>query len=233
MTRVIFGAGMVGAMWRYYATRAGLRVLSVERDQPAAGSSGHARALCSGKEMDREFEMTRPDMRQWHEWRRRSPTTSSTTTARRDHGDRAPESMARAAELAKDLGGHRDRRSKSWTRRPAPERAVARDDLAGGFFYPATARWSPRRAVVAVLRAAVDGGAELRVHEEVLDLLAGPDGVVTGLRTRGARCGSPRSVIAGGFVERRLGERNGLTLPIPTKGTCWCSNGRVFPITTR
>ncbi len=231
---VIVGAGMVGAMCAYYATRAGLRVAVVERDQPAAGSSGacEGNLLLWDKEMEREFDLTRLSMREWHQVAEAIPYDFE--YHHRKGGIMVierPESMARAAGLAKELaatGVEVEELDAAALHEKEPSLAP---DLAGGFFYPGDCQVEPRRAVVAVLRAAVDGGAELRIHEEVLDLLAGPDGVVTGLRTSKGEVRSPRVVIAAGSWSGVLGERLGLTLPItPRKGHVLVLERTRFPI---
>ena len=167
---VIVGAGMVGAMCAYYATRAGLRVAVVERDQPAAGSSGacEGNLLLWDKEMEREFDLTRLSMREWHQVAEAIPYDFE--YHHRKGGIMVierPESMARAAGLAKELaatGVEVEELDAAALHEKEPSLAP---DLAGGFFYPGDCQVEPRRAVVAVLRAAVDGGAELRIHEEV------------------------------------------------------------------
>lgn len=219
---IIIGAGVVGAACGYFAQRAGLRTVVIERDVPCAGSSGacEGNLLLWDKGYGPELDLGRLSFETWDLLARELPYDFE--YHRRKGGlmiVEREESMARAEQHANALaatGLEVEVIGREALRQKEP---VLASDLAGAIYSPTDSQVEPRRATIAYLRAAIDRGAELRIREPVLEILAGGDGAVRGVRTAKGVVEAPRVVVAAGSWSGQLGELAGVELPIePRKG---------------
>jgi glycine/D-amino acid oxidase-like deaminating enzyme len=219
---IVIGAGVVGAACTYFAARAGLKTVCVERDLPCAGSSGacegnlllwdkgHGPELALGRLTFEAWDMVATEIPYDFEYHRNKggimviereatlPAAEAHARVLAANGIEV-ELLDRAALLAKE-----------------PHVAP---DLAGGLFSPTDSQVEPRRATIAYLRGAIDRGAELRTHEAVEAVLTDSAGAVRGVRTPRGEIAASQVVLAAGSWTGEFGESAGLDIPVqPRKG---------------
>ncbi|MFH8618758.1 NAD(P)/FAD-dependent oxidoreductase [Streptomyces sp. NPDC017979] len=221
---VVVGAGVIGAACAYYATRAGLRVTVVDRGTPAGGTTGagEGNLLVSDKEPGPELELARLSLRLWRELA--ADLTDGTDGFEYEAkgglvvaGDDAELTALRRLAVLQRAAGV-DAREVPDDRLHDLEPHLA-PDLAGGFHYPEDAQVQPALAAARLLRAARSAGAEVRIGEEVVDVLTTPGGAIRGVRTTRTELRTPAVVNAAGVWGGEVARLAGAPLPVlPRRG---------------
>lgn len=217
---VIVGAGVVGAACAYFATRAGLDVLVLDRGAVAGGTSSHGEGnlLVSDKEAGPELDLARLSQATWrgdlaehgHLW---------------EYHDKGGLVVAATAEAAASLRRLTVEQRRSGVRAadlsapelPAFEPHLSRD-LVGGAYYPDDAQLQPMLAAAHLLRLSRENGAEVRTGTEVVGMLRDGD-AVTGVRTPGGEVAAPAVLNAAGPWSSSVAALAGVELPVlPRRG---------------
>jgi glycine/D-amino acid oxidase-like deaminating enzyme len=181
---VIIGAGIVGSACAYFAARAGWDVVVLERDLPASGTSSRCEGniLLSDKELGPELDLARYSLDVWKgelaefaprwEFEAKGGVIVAST----------PRSVA-ALEHLVATQATRDVHS-TWLDADALREVEPHINPAAlaGALYPQDSQVQPMLAAAHLLRLARDLGAQVRLHEEVRELLTA-GGRVVGVRT--------------------------------------------------
>lgn len=217
---VVVGAGAVGAACAYFAARAGLHVVVVDRGPVAGGTSsaGEGNLLVSDKEPGAELELALLSRRIWtddlaahgHHWEFESK--GGLVVSDDEAGVHALESLAvhqRTAGIeavpvtADEL--------------PAYEPHLVRT-LAGGMFYPQDAQVQPMLLTAHLLRLARELGAHVVTGSAVTGFLRAGD-AVTGVRTSAGSISAPAVLNAAGTWSGEIARLAGVHLPVlPRRG---------------
>ena len=217
---VVIGAGAVGAACAYFAARAGLRVVVLDRGPVAGGTSsaGEGNLLVSDKEPGPELDLALLSRRVW-------------TDDLGEHGrhwefeakgglvvgdtDAGLEALAGFAEHQRSVGVEAVRVAHDEL--PAYEPHLTRD-VAGGVFYPQDAQVQPMLLTAHLLRLARGLGAQVVTGSEVTGFLR--DGNrVTGVRTRSGRISAGAVLNASGTWSGEVAALAGVGLPVlPRRG---------------
>jgi glycine/D-amino acid oxidase-like deaminating enzyme len=219
---VIVGSGMVGAACAYYAARAGLDVVLVERGAVAGGTSGagEGNLLVSDKLPGPELELAQLSERLWRE------------LADEPFGRDLEFELKGGLVVAADAQGLAalEKLAEEQRRNGVEAQSVGADDLgdvephlaaglAGGVFYPQDAQVQPALAAAHLIRAARQAGAQLRIGETVTQVLLTPSGAVRGVGTDHGEIHAPAVVNAAGVWGGELAKLAGVTLPVlPRRG---------------
>jgi glycine/D-amino acid oxidase-like deaminating enzyme len=218
----VIGAGIVGAACAYSLARAGLSVLALERDFPAAGTSRACDGLilCCDKTSPAELELAQVSAGLWaglaegldldFEYGNTGvivvyATVEGLEAGRKQAIDRCGcgvkvEMLDAAGLLALE-----------------PNLAP---DLAGGIYYLDEAQVDARRATLALLQAARRCGAELRQGVSVTGLRRDAGGRVVAALTTEGEIEAGAFVLAAGVWSNEIAASAGLQLPVrPRKGT--------------
>jgi glycine/D-amino acid oxidase-like deaminating enzyme len=219
---IVIGAGVVGAACTYFAARAGLKVVCIERDLPCAGSSGacEGNLLLWDKGHGPELALGRLAFEAWDQVATEVPYDFE---YHRNKGGimliEREESVSAAGAHAKTLAANGVEVELLGAAELRAKEPHVAPDLAGGLFSPTDSQVEPRRATIAYLRGAIDRGAELRTHEPVVGLLDAHDGAIRGVRTAKGEVHAERVVLAAGSWTGEFAESVGLQVPIePRKG---------------
>ncbi|MET8826984.1 FAD-binding oxidoreductase [Streptomyces sp. NPDC004610] len=215
---VVVGAGMVGAACAYYAGRAGLDVVVVDRGSVAGGTTGagEGNLLLSDKEPGSELELALLSARLWGEVAEEFGAAieyeakGGVVVARDPGGLAALEAFAdtqRACGVrAESVGGDRLRELEPYLT----------PDAVGGVLYPQDAQVMPALAAAQLLRAS---GAEVHIGRTVVGVLRGPGGAVRGVRTDRGDLHAPCVVNAAGTWGGEVAALAGVPLPVlPRRG---------------
>lgn len=217
---VVIGAGAVGAACAYFAARAGLRVVVVDRGPVAGGTSsaGEGNLLVSDKEPGPELELALLSRRVWtddlaehgHQWEFESK--GGLVVSDTDDAVAALEASAvhqRAAGI--------DARPVGADELPAYEPHLTRD-LAGGMFYPQDAQVQPMLLTAHLLRLARGLGAQVVTGSAVTGFLRDGD-AVTGVTTSSGPISAPAVLNAAGTWSGEVALLAGVHLPVlPRRG---------------
>ncbi|MFJ3583063.1 NAD(P)/FAD-dependent oxidoreductase [Streptomyces sp. NPDC090127] len=216
---IVVGAGMIGAACAYYAARAGLSVIVVDRGPVAGGTTGagEGNLLVSDKEPGPELDLALLSLRLWREL---TPALRAETEFEAKGGlvvasdPTGLDALRRFAELQGAAGVEAYEIPGDRLHDLEPHLA---DGLAGAFHYPQDAQVQPALAASRLLRAS---GATPRLGEQVTALLTGADGAVRGIRTAtGAELYAPNVVNAAGSWGGELARLAGVALPVlPRRG---------------
>ena len=217
---VVIGAGAVGAACAYFAARAGLRVVVLDRGPVAGGTSsaGEGNLLVSDKEPGPELDLALLSRRLWtedlgrdaHSWELEAKGGLVV-------GDDAAglDALVAFAEHQRAVGveavvvGHDDL--------PAYEPHLTRA-VAGGVFYPQDAQVQPMLLTAHLLRLARRLGAQVVTGSEVVGLLRDGDRV-TGVRTATGRISAGAVLNAAGTWSGAVAGLAGVDLPVlPRRG---------------
>jgi glycine/D-amino acid oxidase-like deaminating enzyme len=220
---VVVGAGLVGAACAYYAARAGLRVVVLDRGAVAGGTTGagEGNLLVSDKSPGPELDLTLHSLALWREL---GSTLDGGRFELEAKGGLMVASTVDGLAALRDLGAGQ-RAAGVTVVEASPEELREREPhlaegLAGGAFYPEDLQVQPMLAAAHLLRAAVrDHGATLRTGTGVTGIERDADGRVAGVRTASGRIEAPAVVNAAGTWAGELARFAGVDLPImPRRG---------------
>ena len=219
---VIIGGGMIGAACAYYAARAGLEVVLVDRGGIAGGTTGagEGNLLVSDKLPGPELDLALLSGQLWHE------------LANEPFGRDIEYELKGGLVVASDAQGLAALEKLASEQRDSgvESRSVAADELselephlatglAGGVFYPQDAQVQPALSAAQLIRAARHAGAQLRTGEAVTQVLLTPGGAIRGVRTERGEIHAPAVVNAAGVWGGEVAELAGVTLPVlPRRG---------------
>lgn len=216
---VVIGAGVVGAATAWYATRAGLRVVVVDRGSVAGGTTGagEGNVLVSDKPPGAELDLALRSSRLWRELA--------------DEVGGFEYEPKGGLVVAASAGGF-----ESLTELAAAQAAAGVDTvvvaadglaehephlgpgLAGGVLYPQDGQVQPMLAAARLLRAARLAGAEVRTGAEVTGFLRDGDRV-TGVRTLDGDIAAGAVVNAAGTWGGEVAALAGVRVPVlPRRG---------------
>ena len=220
---VVIGAGIVGAACAYFAARAGLRVVVVDRGPVAGGttSAGEGNLLVSDKEPGPELALMQHSLRLWAEIGDRLGAEEIELEPK---GGLVVASTAEALAALRDLGGRHRTEEVAVTDVAgaglADYEPHLAPDLAGGAHYPQDMQVQPMLATAHLLRAAVlEHGVDVRFGETVTGIDRGGDGRVVGVRTSAGSIASPAVVNAAGVWAADVARLAGVDLPVlPRRG---------------
>ena len=220
---VVIGAGIVGASCAYFAARAGLRVVVVDRGPVAGGttSAGEGNLLVSDKEPGPELALMQHSLRLWAEIGDRLGAEEIELEPK---GGLVVASTAEALAALRDLGGRHQTAGVAVTDVAGTDLADYEPhlapDLAGGAHYPQDMQVQPMLATAHLLRAAVrEHGVEVRFGETVTGIDHGADGRVVGVRTSVGPIAAPAVVNAAGVWAADVARLAGVDLPVlPRRG---------------
>ncbi len=213
---------MVGAACAYYAARAGLSVVLVDRGPVAGGTTGagEGNLLVSDKPPGPELDLALLSLRLWRALAQ-DPLGRAIEFEPKGGlvvaGD--PKSLEALTGLAADqrrAGVEAEPVAADELRGLEPHLTTG---LAGGVFYPQDAQVQPALAAAHLIRAARRRGARLRTGETVTGFSFAPDGAVRGVRTDRGVIHTPAVVNAAGVWGGEVADRAGVTLPVlPRRG---------------
>lgn len=219
---MIIGAGMVGAACAYYAARAGLDVVVVDRGPVAGGTTGagEGNLLVSDKAPGPELDLALLSERLWRELAAEPfgraveyEPKGGLVVAQDEKGLAA---LSAFAEEQRQQGVHATPVAADSLKELEPHLAPG---LAGGVFYPQDAQVQPALAAAHLIRAAGGSGATLRTGETVTHLLRTPGGAVRGVRTSRGEIHAPAVVNAAGVWGGEVAALGAVTLPVlPRRG---------------
>ena len=219
---VIIGAGMVGAACAYYAARAGLDVLVVDRGSVAGGTTGagEGNLLVSDKPPGAELALALLSERLWRE------LAAERFGAAIEYEPKGGLVVAQDEKSLDALNAFADGQSQYGVH-ATPVAADSLSELephlasglAGGVFYPQDAQVQPALAAAHLIRAAGGSGAKLRTAETVTQLLRTPSGAIRGVRTNRGDIHAPAVVNAAGVWGGEVAALAAVTLPVlPRRG---------------
>ncbi|MEW2301536.1 FAD-binding oxidoreductase [Streptomyces sp. NPDC006655] len=215
---VVVGAGMVGAACAWYASRAGLDVVVVDRGPVAGGTTGagEGNLLVSDKEPGPELELALLSGRLWAdlaadlgdriEYEAKGGLVVAASPAELTALELLAAGQRAAGVRAEAVGADR---------LPDLEPYLA-PGLVGAVHYPQDAQVMPALAAAHLLRAS---GARLAAGRTVTGVLRGADGTVRGVRTDHGDLHAPAVVNAAGTWGGELAALAGVHLPVlPRRG---------------
>ncbi|MEV0481669.1 FAD-binding oxidoreductase [Streptomyces sp. NPDC050508] len=215
---VVVGAGMVGAACAFYAARADLDVIIVDRGPVSGGTTGagEGNLLVSDKEPGPELDLALLSGRLWAqlaegigefvEYEAKGGLVVASTPGGLTALERFAEEQRAAGVVAEPVGG-----DGLYALEPhlAP-------GLPGGVYYPQDCQVMPALAAAHLVRAS---GARLFTGRTVTDVLLKADGTVQGVRTDRGDILAPTLVNAAGTWGGELAALAGVTLPVlPRRG---------------
>lgn len=220
---VVVGAGIIGAACAFYAARAGLKVLVLDRGPVAGGTSsaGEGNILLSDKPPGPELTLGIHSVRLWHELaaelggerfeldRKGGLVVGSTVDALPGLGTLAAEHRV-AGLTVTDVGAGE----------LADYEPALAPGLAGGAYYPEDLQVQPMLATAELLRAARARGATVRTGVEVTGIVRSDgDGRVVAVRTAGAETPTAAVVNAAGTWSGDVAALAGASVPVaPRRG---------------
>ncbi|NJC24097.1 glycine/D-amino acid oxidase-like deaminating enzyme [Arthrobacter pigmenti] len=217
---VIIGAGAVGAASAYFAAKAGLKVVVLERGAISGGTSsaGEGNILVSDKEAGPELDLSLYSQQVWREdlqefgasWEFESKgglvvaATENGAASLRELAIRQRSSGIDVTDV--DAGSLHEY-----------EPHLSRD-LTGGAFYPQDAQVQPMLMVAHLLRLARELGAEVHTNVEVTGFLRSGTSV-TGVRTAKGDFSAGAVLNAAGTWAGQVADLAGVVLPVlPRRG---------------
>jgi D-hydroxyproline dehydrogenase subunit beta len=223
MTRVVVvGAGMVGASCAYYAARAGLDVLVLDRGPVGSGttSRGEGNILVSDKAPGPELDLALLSLRLWHEL---GDEVGAAALELEHKGglvvatsDAALTGLHAFAGAQAVSGVDVERVELGWLRDLEPHLAA---DLPGGVRYPQDLQVMPVLAAATLLQAARRLGAQVRTGVEVTGIELDDAGAVRAVVTGAGRHPASAVVNATGTWGGTVATSFGAPIPVlPRRG---------------
>ncbi|MFD5099287.1 NAD(P)/FAD-dependent oxidoreductase [Streptomyces albidochromogenes] len=223
---VVVGAGMVGAACAFYAARAGLRTVLVDRGPVAGGTTGagEGNLLVSDKEPGPELELALLSLKLWRRLVEEEPGLRAAVEYEAKGGLVVGSGYAGLAALEEFAARQRAFGvaaagvDASELRSLEPHLAGG---LAGGVLYPQDCQVMPALAAARLVREARRAGAVLRTGEVVTAVrrAAGDGGRVLGVRTGRGDIHAPAVVNAAGTWGGGIAALAGAHLPVlPRRG---------------
>ncbi|MBS2963125.1 FAD-binding oxidoreductase [Actinocrinis puniceicyclus] len=220
---VVVGAGVVGAACAYYAARAGLDVVVVDRGPVAGGTTGagEGNLLVSDKPPGPELDLALLSTRLWRQLAAEPPFARAVeyepkgglVVASEERGLAALNALA---DEQRRCGVEAEPVAADRLRDVEPGLAPG---LAGGVFYRQDAQVQPALAAAYLIREARAAGARVRTGETVTALLRTPGGALRGVRTGRGELHAPAVVNAAGVWGGEVAALAGATLPVrPRRG---------------
>ncbi|MFC6016442.1 NAD(P)/FAD-dependent oxidoreductase [Plantactinospora solaniradicis] len=220
----VVGAGIVGAACAYACARRGLTVVVLERAGLVAGAtgSGEGNLLVSDKPPGPELDLALLSNGLWQHWEAELAGRYGDIELERKGGLIVTETAAGLVGLRATATAQAEAGVVVEPLDPAGVRghepAITRQ-VAGGVFYPQDMQVMPARAAAALLAAARDHGAEVRLRTEVTALLRNAAGRVVGVDTDAGPVAAGHVVNAAGAWAGRLGGSAGAAVPVaPRRG---------------
>ncbi|HEU4568235.1 MAG TPA: FAD-binding oxidoreductase [Marmoricola sp.] len=217
---VVVGGGIVGAACAFYATRAGLSVIVLERGAVGSGttSRGEGNILVSDKGPGPELELALCSRRLWLELGEDLDTDAIEL-------DEKGGLVVATTDLGPLLAFAEGQRVAGVEATPVPadrlgdlEPHLARD-LPGGMHYPQDLQVQPVLAASALVRAAQQHGARLEQGVEVTAVERDGSGAVSAVLASGRRFPTGAVVNAAGTWGSEVSERLGGPVPVlPRRG---------------
>jgi D-hydroxyproline dehydrogenase subunit beta len=221
---VIVGGGIVGAACAYYAARAGLDAVVIDRGPVAGGTtgSGEGNILLSDKSPGPELNLALLSARLWQEIAAERLGSERDIEFELKGGlvvaadSQALDALTAFAEQQRGRGVEARRVAADELDALEPHLAAG---LAGGVFYPQDAQVQPALAAAHLMVAARRAGARLRIGEVVTQVLRTPDGAVRAVATNRGEIHTPAVVNAAGVWGGEVAALAGVTLPVqPRRG---------------
>ncbi|MBF9134421.1 FAD-binding oxidoreductase [Plantactinospora sp. S1510] len=220
----VVGAGIIGAACAYACARLGLTVVVLERAGLVAGAtgSGEGNLLVSDKPPGPELELALLSNGLWRRWEAELAGRYGDIELERKGGLIVTENPAGLAGLRATATAQAEAGVVVEPLDPAGVRGhepAITPNVAGGVFYPQDMQVMPARAAAALLAAARDNGAEIRLRTEVTALLRSGGGRVVGVATGAGPVAAGHVVNAAGAWAGRLGRSAGAGVPVaPRRG---------------
>lgn len=219
----IVGAGMTGAACAWYAARAGLSVVVVERGSVAGGTTGagEGNLLVSDKEPGPELDLAMLSARLWRELAEDPELAAGFEYEAKGGLVVAPHSegldaLEAFAQEQRQAGVVAESVPASGLRELEPHVSPA---LVGGVYYPQDAQVQPALAAAVLLRHATRQAAVLLTSTEVTGLTRSADGAVSGIVTSRGTIRASRVLNAAGTWGGEVAAMAGVYLPIlPRRG---------------
>jgi glycine/D-amino acid oxidase-like deaminating enzyme len=220
---VVIGAGVVGAACAYYAARAGLRVLVLDRGGVAGGTTGagEGNLLVSDKSPGPELDLILHSLALWHQL---SSTLDSEAIELEAKGGLVVASKGDGHETLRALGARQRAEGVVAIEVAAGDLSDYEphlaQGLAGGMFYPQDMQVQPMAAAAHLLLAAIrEHGAVFAPGTPVTAIERGADGRVIAVQTPSGRVAAGAVVNAAGTWAGEVAALAGAHLPIlPRRG---------------
>lgn len=223
---VVIGAGIIGAGCAWFAARAGLSVVVVDRGPIAGGTTGagEGNLLVSDKEPGPELDLALLSSRVWRELGALplGGRTVGDLVELEEKGGLVVASSETTMTALAELVGHQRAAGVEAVAIPADELPEHEPNLAhglaGGCLYPQDMQLQPILGAAALLRLARKAGATVLPGEEVTGLLRSGDRV-TGVRTAVRELSAGAVVNAAGTWAGEVAALAGAPVPVaPRRG---------------
>lgn len=224
----VIGGGIIGAATAAELAGRGQRVVLVERDRVASGTSAHCEGnlLVSDKGPGAELELAKLGNVHWNDYRH---------TVREELGEDFPdvefEPKGGLVVATSDAGAEglldfaASQREAGVTADPLTRTEAHQlepwltDRFTAAIWYPGDCQIQPTIATEANIALARHRGAVIREHSEILGAVRDTSGRITGLRTSSGDIRAEHTVIACGPWSRDVAERLGADIPVsPRRG---------------
>ncbi|MEZ5848829.1 MAG: FAD-dependent oxidoreductase, partial [Geminicoccaceae bacterium] len=213
---VIVGGGVIGCSIAYHLTRIGIRdVVLLERKQLTSGTTWHAAGLIGQLRATRRMTEL---AKYTSELLFTLEEETGQATGFRQNGsisvalhDERMEELRRGASMARSFGLEVELLTPADIGERYPHLHVG--DVVGGIFLPKDGQANPADVTQAYARGARAGGALVREHLSIDDILI-ENGRAVGVRTQEGTVRADTVVLAAGMWSHELGRKIGVSLPL-------------------